>query len=61
MKPSKHKSESEMNQASPNLLIEYYLKEMTRRNCTPDTIVANQRALQRFLAFLAESHSPLIS
>lgn len=53
MKLKRHASESAMSHATLGMLIDFYAGDMQRRGCTPDSILTNKRALQRFSRALA--------
>ena len=46
------KSEKEMGQATLTTLIDYYISDMVRRNCTADSIRTNRSVLARFARIL---------
>jgi len=45
--------ESRMSQTTLSMLIDFYTGDMQRRGCTPDSVITNKRALQRFSRSLA--------
>jgi hypothetical protein len=48
-----------MSQATFAALIDFYIGDMLRRNCTPDSITTNRRALDRFARQLTTAEVPL--
>ena len=55
MKAKPPKSENEMGKATLHMLIGFYIGDMQRRNCRPDSITTNRRVLERFARSLAPS------
>lgn len=52
MTKNKTRSEHEMTTANLDMLIDYYLGNMQRRGCTPESVTSCERALKRFHRFM---------
>lgn len=50
---SKIRTEVEMSKTTLSMLIDFYLGNMQRRGCTPDSVTSCQRALKRFYRYLS--------
>ncbi len=59
MKAKPPKSENEMGKATLHMLIGFYIGDMQRRNCRPDSITTNRRVLERFARSLTPSGEQL--
>ena len=56
MKSKKRKGEVKvMGQVTLSMIIDFYVGDMERRGCTPDSVITNKRALIRFNRFLSSN------